>query len=115
MLILDAIKRFLSNLAEPIIPFKDFLFLMEANANELKKCVAKVVASLSLCRKMTLLLLIDFFRDKLFVKSTQNLMNEENLSIVIGPCLMRSEVASMKDLAYAQRIISVTIIIFKYF
>lgn len=77
--------------------------------------MAKVVSSLNICRKMTFLLLIDFFKDKLFAKSAQNLMNEENLSIVIGPCLMRSEIASMKDLAYAQRIINVTIIIFKDF
>lgn len=63
---------------------------MEVNANELKKCIVKGVKSLSLCRKMTLLLLIDFFRDKLFAKAAQNRMNEENLSIVIGPCLMRS-------------------------
>ena len=88
---------------------------MEANANELKNCVAKVINSLDICRKMTLLLLIDFFRDKLFAKSAQNLMNEESLSIVIGPCLMRSEIASMKDLTYAQKIINVTKSIFKYF
>ena len=42
-------------------------------------------------------------------------MNVKNISIVIGPCLMHSEVSSIRDLVYSQKIISVMLIIFKEF
>jgi hypothetical protein len=42
-------------------------------------------------------------------------MGVNNLSIVFGPCLMRSEVASIEDLANAKKIIVITGIIFNQF
>ena len=51
--------------------------------------------------------------EKVIPKESQNKMNVKNISIVIGPCLMHSEVSSIKDLIYSQKIIAVTLIIFK--
>ena len=42
-------------------------------------------------------------------------MSIKNVCIVIGPCLMHSEVASIKDLVFSQKIINVTYTIFKQF
>ena len=53
--------------------------------------------------------------EKVIPKESQNKMNVKNISIVIGPCLMHSEVSSIKDLVYSQKIIAVTLIIFKEF
>jgi|LakMenEpi03Aug12_release.lakeMendotaPanAssembly.Ray.scaffolds.fasta_scaffold2198632_1 hypothetical protein len=53
--------------------------------------------------------------EKVIPKESQNKMNVKNISIVIGPCLMHSEVSSIKDLVYSQKIIAVMLIIFKEF
>jgi hypothetical protein len=42
-------------------------------------------------------------------------MNQKNLCIVLGPCLMYSKVPSIKDLVYSHKIISVVLIIFRKF
>jgi hypothetical protein len=40
-------------------------------------------------------------------------MSLNNVCIVIGPCIMRSEVASLKDILYSQKIIGIMSVIFK--
>lgn len=40
-------------------------------------------------------------------------MGINNICIVFGPCLMKSEIASIKDLIYAKKIIVVTNIIYE--
>jgi hypothetical protein len=62
---------------------------------------------------MTLLLLVDFLKEKLLPRGDCNKMNESNLSIVFGPCLMRSKVPSAKDLILTKKAIGVTLLIFK--
>jgi hypothetical protein len=47
------------------------------------------------------------------VQAELNRMNEKNLCIVLGPCLMYSKVPSMKDLIYSQKVIIVVSIIFR--
>jgi hypothetical protein len=42
-------------------------------------------------------------------------MTETNLCIVFGPCLMHSEVSSIRELLYAKKVIVVTSILFKQF
>jgi hypothetical protein len=64
---------------------------------------------------MTLLLLIEFFIEKLFPHGKENLMNKDNMSVVIGPCLMWAEIPSISDLIYAQKIIGITLILLNDF
>lgn len=42
-------------------------------------------------------------------------MTENSICIVIGPCLMRSETASLKDITDAKKVISITLILFQDF
>jgi hypothetical protein len=42
-------------------------------------------------------------------------MGENNLCIVFGPCLMRAEVPSIRDLLYAKKVISATSVILQEF
>lgn len=54
-------------------------------------------------------------REKVEVYWEFNKMNQKNLCIVLGPCLMYAKVPSFKDLAFSQKIISVVSIIFRKF
>lgn len=74
-----------------------------------------MIKSLPELRKKTMLILLEFLMEKVIPKESQNKMNVKNISIVIGPCLMHSEVSSIKDLVYSQKIIAVTLVIFKEF
>jgi hypothetical protein len=62
---------------------------------------------------MTIFFLIDFLKNRVLQFANENKMSENNLCIVFGPCLMRSEVASIKELIYAKKVIVVTSILFK--
>lgn len=42
-------------------------------------------------------------------------MSLKNVCIVMGPCIMHSEIASIKDLVYSQKIIVATLLIFQQF
>jgi hypothetical protein len=61
------------------------------------------------------MILFSFFMEKVIPKEDTNKMSLKNICIVLGPCLMRAEVASIKDLVYSQKVIVVTSLIFKEF
>jgi hypothetical protein len=50
---------------------------------------------------MTLLLLIEFLKEKVIPLESFNLMGKDNMSRVLGPCIMRAEIASLKDIMLA--------------
>jgi hypothetical protein len=47
--------------------------------------------------------LIDFLKKDVISREKLNLMTANNIAICFSPCLMRSEVASMADFAYASK------------
>lgn len=57
--------------------------------------------------------MLKFFIEQVIPKEEYNKMSVKNISIVIGPCLMRSEMPSIKDLIYSQKTIVVMLTIFK--
>ena len=61
---LDAIKRFNQNLLTPIIPFPLFEFFMETKEEHLEEVVISRIRELSEIRRKTLLILFDFFLQK---------------------------------------------------
>jgi hypothetical protein len=64
---------------------------------------------------MTLFLLLNFIREKILPFAEQSKMSENNLCIVFGPCLMRAETASIKDLLYAMKVVSATSVMLREF
>ena len=64
---------------------------------------------------MVIFILFDFLRTSIIPNSDANKMGENNLCIIFGPVLMRSEVISIKDLIYAKKIIQVASYIFQDF
>lgn len=64
---------------------------------------------------MVLFFLLDFLRNRMLPFATQNLMTENNLCIVFGPCLMRAEVPSIKELLFAKKVILVMRALFQQF
>lgn len=64
---------------------------------------------------MIIFLLFDFLKNSVVPNAAFNKMGVNNLCIVFGPCLMKAEVASMKDLVYAAKTIAVTNIIYSRF
>ena len=102
-------------MAEPIIPFKDYEHLMQLTEDQYKHNILTIANTLTNNRKMTLLLLIEFFKEKFLPRTKANKMTENNVCIVVGPCLMRSETASLKDIADAKKVINITLILFQDF
>ena len=70
------------------------------------------VKQLPKVNKMTLFILFDFLMNKVLKYADSSKMSLNNLCIVFGPCLMRSEVSSIKDLIYAKKIIVLTNVFF---
>lgn len=64
---------------------------------------------------MVLFFLLDFLRNRMLPFASHNLMTENNLCIVFGPCLMRAEVPSIKELLYAKKVVIVMRELFKQF
>ncbi len=88
---------------------------MQAQPDQLVSVVVESIRGLPELRKKTMLIVLEFMMERVIPKENINKMNIKNISIVIGPCLMRSEVPSFKDLIYSQKIIVVILTIFKEF
>lgn len=64
---------------------------------------------------MTLLLLIEFLKERVVPLEGFNLMGIEDISKVLGLCIMRAKVASPMDIIFTQKIIAVTLVLFNHF
>jgi hypothetical protein len=89
----------------------EFLMARDSDPNY-KNIVIESMKNLPKINKMTLFLLFSFLR-KVIIFSEHNKMGENNICIVFGPCLMKAEVGSIKDLIYAKKIIVVASIILR--
>lgn len=106
-------KRFLANLVTPVVPYQTFMKLMHTDNTNITEVTIECIKSLPEMRKMTIEIFLNFFQDKLIPREHKNKMGLNNVCIISGPCLMRSEVSSIKDLVYSQKIIAVMMVIFK--
>lgn len=61
-------------MAEPIIPFKDYELLMQLGEEQYKANILQIANTLTNNRKMTLLLLIEFFKEKFLPRTKANKM-----------------------------------------
>lgn len=61
-------------MAEPIIPFKDYEHLMQLSDEQYKSYILQIANTLTNNRKMALLLLIEFFKDKFLPRTKANKM-----------------------------------------
>ena len=89
------------------------LFMEQEGSADFVKLVCENIKQLPQVNRMTIFLLFDFLKNRVLPYAQHSKMGENNLCIVFGPCLMRSEVASMRELIYAKKVIVVTSIIFK--
>ena len=108
-------KRFLSNLRLPIIPYDLFDLLMASDSKpNFVQIVIEAIQTLPKINKMSIFLLFSFIR-KVILYAEHSKMGENNICIVFGPCLLRAEVSSIKDLIYAKKVIVATSIIYQQF
>ena len=108
-------KRFLSNLRVPIVSYELFEMLMASDAKpNFVQIVVEAIQGLPKINKMSIFLLFSFIR-KVVLYAQHNKMGENNICIVFGPCLLRAEVSSIRDLIYAKKVIVATSIIYQQF
>jgi hypothetical protein len=109
-------KRFLANLKDPIIPYAVFdVWMVHEGEPTFPQLVVESVQKLGKVSKMALFQLFSFLREKVLPFAESSKMGENNLCIVFGPCLMKAEIASIKDLLYAKKIINTTAVILRQF
>lgn len=113
----DLIKRFLSKLKTPIIPYSIFEQLMnrEPLNSELVAEQMKDLSNANMTKYLTLAILLDFLIRKVIPRSHKNKMPAQNVAICFGPCLMWAEQSSFKDLAYINKSVAVILIMINNF
>lgn len=90
------------------------MLMASDNQPNFVQMVIETIKNLPKINKMSIFLLFSFIR-KVILYSQHNKMGENNICIVFGPCLLRAEVSSIKDLIYAKKVIVVTSIIYQQF
>lgn len=90
------------------------MLMASDNQPNFVQIVIETIQNLPKINKMSIFLLFSFIR-KVILYSQHNKMGENNICIVFGPCLLRAEVSSIKDLIYAKKVIVVTSIIYQQF
>lgn len=90
------------------------MLMASDNQPNFVQMVIETIQNLPKINKMSIFLLFSFIR-KVILYSQHNKMGENNICIVFGPCLLRAEVSSIKDLIYAKKVIVVTSIIYQQF
>lgn len=89
--------------------------MTKENDPNFENIIVENIKSLPHVHRMSLFLLFDFLKNKALTYAEYSKMGENNMCIVFGPCLMRSEVSSIQDLIYAKKIIVATSKIFHNF
>jgi hypothetical protein len=115
-LIASLIKRFFSNLKEPIILFKTYeAILNDQGVKDKKEHVKKHIQALPKLNFITLAFLIDFLKKDVVPHEKKSKMSANNLAICFSPSLMRSEKPSMADLINASKSVAITNILIDSF
>jgi hypothetical protein len=89
--------------------------MSQDNEPNFSSIIVESIKALPKPNRMILFLLFDFLRNSVVPHAEHSKMGVKNLCIVFGPCLMRAEVSSFKDLIYATKTIVVTNIIYSEF
>lgn len=71
------------------------------------KYVKTIIHELPKLNYITLQFVLGFFRDEVIPKSGSNKMTSYNISVVLCPCLFRSESVSMNDLVYGKKLVAI--------
>ncbi len=108
-LIASLIKKFFSNLKEPIIPFPLFDRLMhdQGIANK-REFIKQQLSTLPPLNFISLMFVIEFLRKDVVPVEHQTKMSAHNLAICFSPAFMRSEKPSFADIANASKAVIVT-------
>jgi len=95
------LKLFLRELPEPLIPFSHYSAFLSAQRlntefETWKKAIAPLLHSLPTANRSVLSFLMPFLA-KIAMHSSLNLMTHQNLAIVFGPNIMRSEIETIES------------------
>ncbi len=82
------IKRFLSNLEPPVIPYDNYERLTIKHSLDL---IISEINCFPIINFMTLMHVLKFLRQYIIPDEKRNLMTLENVAICFAPCLMRSK------------------------
>ena len=78
------------NFLAPVIPYNIFDKMMITKEPQLTPFIIKSIQSLSDLRKKTLMILFEFFMDKVIPKEPYSKMGLKNICIVLAPCIMHA-------------------------
>lgn len=108
-LVANLIKKFFSNLKEPIIPFQtyDKLIHDQGVANK-KEFVKQFICSLPSLNFLTLMFVSDFLKKDVIPVERETKMTAHNIAICFSPAFMRSEKPSFADIANATKAVNIT-------
>jgi hypothetical protein len=108
-LIASLIKKFFTNLKEPIVPFALFdRLLHDQGVSNKREFVRQHIATLPTLNLLSLMFIIDFLRRDVIPVERETKMGAHNLAICFSPAFMRSEKPSFADIANASKAVTVT-------
>lgn len=108
-LIASLIKKFFTNLKEPVVPFPLYDRLMhDQGVSNKRHFLKQQLAALPALNFLSLMFVIDFLRRDVLPLEKETKMGAHNLAICFSPALMRSEKPSFADIANASKAVTVT-------
>ena len=102
-------KRFLSQLRTPVIPF-DLFDELVARTNlsvEYLRGKMRELEATDRTKFLTLISMLQFFVHEVIPRKEQNLMTVQNVGICMAPCIMWAKERSLKDIIYSSIAINI--------
>lgn len=110
------IKKMLSLLKEPLIPYVQYgKFINDNGKNHDINYIRNVLLELPPVNYSTLMFLLNFFVKSIISLSNYNKMTHYNVAVVLLPSIMRSLTNSIEDLMYSKKLVLLLEFILKNF